>query len=99
MTKPSLRDVDVPEDLLKMAARLPTQAVDATERDRTPKGRVESTKPLTVMVPERLKRQVEDAAHQERTTVRVVVMRALRQAGFDVTDDDLYVKRGRPSGS
>ena len=49
---------------------------------------------LTMRIPNRVLDQLSERAHKNRTTIRYVVMQALKNANFDVSDEDL-VKDGR----
>ena len=49
---------------------------------------------LTVRLPEYLQQAVRMRAVQERTTVRLVILRALRGAGFEIADNDMTDDRG-----
>ena len=95
MSKPPLRPPAPPANLLKLAERLPTQRVQPVSPAAQAQGDREPTKPLTIVVRDRLKREIEDAAHQERTTARVIVLRALQQAGFSVRDEELIDGRAK----
>lgn len=57
----------------------------------------EGDKQLTVIIPERIVDQLKAQATSERETLRTVVLKALKTAGYDVSDDDL-VDRRRPAG-
>lgn len=49
---------------------------------------------LTVRLPEYLQQAVRMRAVSERTTVRLVILRALRGAGFEIDDNDMTDDRG-----
>ena len=63
---------------------------DAT-RERRPRAEEPN---LTVRLPEYLQQAVRMRAVQERTTVRLVILRALRGAGFEIADNDMTDDRG-----
>lgn len=48
---------------------------------------------LQVMVPARIKREVSLQAAQNGTTLRTVILTALKSVGFTVRDDELCDKR------
>lgn len=49
---------------------------------------------LTVRLPDYLQQAVRIRAVSERTTVRLVILRALRGAGFEIHDEDMTDDRG-----
>lgn len=49
---------------------------------------------LTMRIPNRVLDQLSQRAHKNRTTIRFVVMQALKNDNFDISDEDL-VKDGR----
>lgn len=53
--------------------------------------------PLQVLVPEHIRMQLGDIANKERTSLRAVVLRAVRSLGIEVTDEEIKDKRGRRS--
>jgi hypothetical protein len=87
------------QNLLKQA----TSATPLTEREQPPVAappaaeRVKPAKtrdvPLQIVVPESVRRAVEIAAAQQGTTKRVLVLRALREAGIEVPEEELHDRR------
>jgi hypothetical protein len=73
------------------------QAVDQlvngpnTERERRPRADEPN---LTVRLPDYVQQAVRMRAVFERTTVRLVILRALRSAGFEIDDSDMTDDRG-----
>lgn len=57
----------------------------------------EGDKQLTVIIPERVVDQLKVTAAANNETLRSVVLKALKIAGYDVSDDDL-IDRRRPAG-
>ena len=53
--------------------------------------------PLQVLVPEHIRMQLGEIANKERTSLRAVVLRAVRSLGIEVTDEEIQDKRGRRS--
>jgi len=53
--------------------------------------------PLQVLVPEHIRMQLGEIANKERTSLRAVVLRAVRSLGIEVTDEEIKDKRGRRS--
>jgi hypothetical protein len=49
--------------------------------------------PLQVLVPEPVRRQLEIRAAEEGITKRTFILRALRQAGLDVPEDEIRDRR------
>lgn len=50
---------------------------------------------LAVILPKDVVRQVKRAAVENDSTMRATVLRALRDAGYQVRDEDLVDRRGR----
>ena len=69
------------------------QPVDGpnTERERRPRAEEPN---LTVRLPDYVQQAVRMRAVFERTTVRLVILRALRSAGFEIDDSDMTDDRG-----
>jgi hypothetical protein len=53
--------------------------------------------PLQVLVPEPIREQLGIMAARERTSLRALVLRAVRSLGIEVTDEEIKDKRGRRS--
>jgi hypothetical protein len=53
--------------------------------------------PLQVLVPEHVRMQLGEIANKERTSLRAVVLRAVRSLGIEITDEEIKDKRGRKS--
>ena len=66
---------------------------DSSEATRERKPRAEEPN-LTVRLPQYVQQAVRMRAVSERTTVRLVILRALRGAGFEVDDSDMTDDRG-----
>ncbi len=66
---------------------------DKLEAVRERKPRAEEPN-LTVRLPEYVQQAVRMRAVSERTTVRLVILRALRGAGFEIDDNDMTDDRG-----
>ena len=61
------------------------------DRDRRPRSEEPN---LTVRLPDYVQQAVRMRAVSERTTVRLVILRALRGAGFEIDDNDMTDDRG-----
>jgi hypothetical protein len=53
--------------------------------------------PLQVLVPEPIREQLGIIAARERTSLRALVLRAVRSLGIEVQDEEIKDKRGRRS--
>ena len=53
--------------------------------------------PLQVLVPEDIREQLGVMAARERTSLRALILRAVRSLGIEVTEDEIKDKRGRRS--
>jgi hypothetical protein len=62
----------------------------------TPNSRAREV-PLQVLVPEHIRMQLGEIANKERTSLRAVVLRAVRSLGIEVPDEEIKDKRGRRS--
>jgi hypothetical protein len=51
--------------------------------------------PLQVLVPEPIREQLGIIAARERTSLRALVLRAVRSLGIEVTEEEIKDKRGR----
>lgn len=51
--------------------------------------------PLQVLVPEHIREQLGIMAARERTSLRALILRAVRSLGIEVTDEEIKDKRGR----
>ena len=51
--------------------------------------------PLQVLVPEPIREQLGIMAARERTSLRALILRAVRSLGIEVTDEEIKDKRGR----
>ena len=50
-------------------------------------------KQLTVIIPERIVNQLKARAASNSETLRIVVLKALKEAGYDIADTDLIDRR------
>jgi len=53
--------------------------------------------PLQVLVPEHIRKQLGAMANEEHTSLRALVLRAVRSLGIEVSDEEIKDKRGRRS--
>jgi hypothetical protein len=53
--------------------------------------------PLQVLVPEHIRKQLGAMANDEHTSLRALVLRAVRSLGIEVSDEEIKDKRGRRS--
>ncbi len=51
--------------------------------------------PLQVLIPEHVREQLGVMAAKERASLRALILRAIRNLGIDVTDEEIRDKRGR----
>ena len=51
--------------------------------------------PMQVLVPEPIREQLGIIAARERTSLRALILRAVRSLGIEVTDEEIKDKRGR----
>lgn len=73
----------------------PEQPRRAPEPDASRARKYRSEEPnLTVRLPEYVQQAVRMRAVMEKTTLRLVMLRALRQAGFEILDEDMTDDRG-----
>jgi len=75
------------------AVSIPTPAAEPAETTRLI--RPAATRPWQAMLPDYLVEDLRQAAAREGTAQKVIVLRALRQAGFRVDDIDLQDLRRR----
>jgi hypothetical protein len=75
-------------ELAKIKAALPSASGSRTH------ARGDGT-PLQVVLPEELARELRHQAIDESTSVRALILRALKKAGYRVTEDDLADRRRR----
>lgn len=54
---------------------------------------------VSVQLPSRVLRQIKDKAHKNDTTLRSVVLSALKAAGFEVDESDLIDRRSARGSS
>ena len=54
---------------------------------------VEAYRQIQARVPESLARAINMKAAEEGTTGRVIILRALKEAGFEINDEELYDQR------
>jgi len=52
---------------------------------------------LQVLVPEAIREQLGIMAARERTSLRALILRAVRSLGIEVTEEEIKDKRGRRS--
>ena len=81
------------ESTPERAAAVWSARSDGSDAVRRRKPRAEEPN-LTVRLPEYLQQAVRIRAVSERTTVRLVILRALRGAGFEIDDSDMTDDRG-----
>lgn len=74
----------------------PAAAHTASQPRMVPNSRAREV-PLQVLVPEHIRMQLGEIANKERTSLRAVVLRAVRSLGIEVTDEEIKDKRGRRS--
>jgi hypothetical protein len=53
--------------------------------------------PLQVLVPEAIREQLGIMVARERTSLRALILRAVRSLGIEVTEEEIKDKRGRRS--
>jgi hypothetical protein len=53
--------------------------------------------PLQVLVPEHIRKQLGAMANDEHTSLRALVLRAVRSLGIEVSNEEIKDKRGRRS--
>ncbi|MBV9828290.1 MAG: hypothetical protein JO001_21875 [Alphaproteobacteria bacterium] len=85
----------VPPATARTAPR-PAPPPDPAEATR-PAVRNSREVPLQVLIPEAIREQLGIMAARERTSLRALVLRAVRSLGIEVTDEELKDKRGRRS--
>lgn len=90
MTKTALKPLSKPkaDALVRIRSRLPPATVE--QRRNTGKG---EGKGLMLTVPEETRRALAVRAAENGTTMRVLVLEALKQAGYPVPDDELIDRR------
>jgi hypothetical protein len=97
VVRPRTQAAAAPEPVVRRQSQSPQQAVDQpvdgpnTERERRPRAEEPN---LTVRLPDYVQQAVRMRAVFERTTVRLIILRALRSAGFEIDDSDMTDDRG-----
>jgi len=86
------RIAELPDDLIvaKPSARVTPPPADVRQRGAEETDDVH----LTFSIPRWLRKQIKQKAAADSTTVRAVLMKALQDAGYPITDDDLVDRRG-----
>lgn len=51
--------------------------------------------PLQVIIPRRIRRELDRLAFEREETLRAVILRAVRSLGIEVSDEELKDRRGR----
>jgi len=60
--------------------------------------REEPEVPLQVLIPARIREELGIMVAKERTSLRALILRAVRSLGIEVTDEEVRGKRGRRLG-
>jgi hypothetical protein len=60
--------------------------------------REEPEVPLQVLIPARIREELGIMVAKERTSLRALILRAVRSLGIEVTDEEVRGKRGRRPG-
>jgi hypothetical protein len=69
----------------------------ATPQHQTAPEGIEPEVPLQVLIPRRIRTQLGVQAAQERRSLRELILRAIRNLGIEVSDEEIRGKRGRKS--
>jgi hypothetical protein len=79
------------------AASTPAADLDPAKRRLVPVAPTREV-PLQVLVPEHIREELGVLAARERTSLRALVLRAVRSLGIEVSEDEIKDKRGRRPG-
>jgi hypothetical protein len=80
-------------DILGRATRATPVTGDVVAMPIVPMPSREPDIPMQVRIPESVKRQIEDKAHERRITVRAYLLEVLKAAGIEVAEIELRDRR------